>query len=266
MQLQIYQIAAFTASQFGGNPAAVVPLATWIDDSLMQKIAAENNLSETAFFVPVADGAWHIRWFTPAVEVPLCGHATLASAAVIRERLNHAHWPIHLRSASGPLAVDFDGESYVLDFPVNEPVPTELADGLEAALGHEVLEAYIGQDIVMVVLPDEAAVASLKPDFAAIAKRTKHGVIATAAGDSVDFVSRFFAPALGIDEDPVTGAAHCMLTPYWSARLGKKELAARQISSRVGVLGCEARGDRVRLHGRAVFFMDGEISLACSHK
>jgi PhzF family phenazine biosynthesis protein len=266
MQLQIYQVAAFTASQFGGNPAAVVPLATWIDDSLMQKIAAENNLSETAFFVPVTDGEWHIRWFTPAVEVPLCGHATLASAAVIRERLNHAQWPIQLQSASGPLAVDFDGYSYILDFPANKPAPTDLPEGFEAALGHEVLESYIGQDIVMVVLPDETAVASLKPNFAAIAERTEHGVIATAAGDSVDFVSRFFAPALGIDEDPVTGAAHCMLTPYWSGRLGKKELAARQISSRVGVLECEACGDRVRLRGRTVFFMDGQISLACSNK
>jgi PhzF family phenazine biosynthesis protein len=262
MNLQIYQVAAFTETQFGGNPAAVVPLDAWIDDTLMQKIAAENNLSETAFFVPVADGEWHIRWFTPAVEVPLCGHATLASAAVIRERLDHAQWPIRLQSASGPLVVDTEGDSYVLDFPANKPSPTELPEGFEAALGHDVLESYIGQNIYMVVLPDEAAVALLRPDFAALAERTEHGVIATAAGDSVDFVSRFFAPALGIDEDPVTGAAHCVLTPYWSARLGKKELDARQISSRVGVLGCEDRGDRVRLRGRTVFFMDGQISIA----
>jgi PhzF family phenazine biosynthesis protein len=262
MQLQIYQVAAFTEAQFGGNPAAVVPLAAWIDDALMQKIAAENNLSETAFFVPVSDSEWHIRWFTPAVEVPLCGHATLASAAVIRERLQHAQWPIHLQSASGLLTVDLAGEAYVLDLPANKPAPTELPEGFETALGHEVLESYIAQDIFMVVLPDEAAVASLRPNFAALAERTKHGVIATAAGDSVDFVSRFFAPALGIDEDPVTGAAHCVLTPYWSGRLGKKKLDARQISSRAGVLGCEDCGDRVRLRGRAVFFMDGQISLA----
>jgi PhzF family phenazine biosynthesis protein len=262
MQLQIYQVAAFTDTQFGGNPAAVVPLAEWIDASLMQRIAAENNLSETAFFVPVSEGEWHIRWFTPAVEVPLCGHATLASAAVIRERLDHDQWPIRLQSASGSLAVDWDGASYILDFPANKPQPTDLPAGFEAALGHEVLESYIGDDIYMVLLPDEAAVASLTPDFAALAERTKHGVIATAAGDSVDFVSRFFAPALGIDEDPVTGAAHCMLTPYWSARLGKKELDARQISSRAGVVGCVDRGDRVSLRGRAVFFMDGRISIA----
>jgi PhzF family phenazine biosynthesis protein len=262
MQLQIYQVAAFTEAQFGGNPAAVVPLAAWIDDALMQKIAAENNLSETAFFVPVSDSEWHIRWFTPAVEVPLCGHATLASAAVIHERLKHEQWPIHLQSASGPLTVDLDGQSYVLDLPANKPAPIELAEGFEAALGHEVLESYIAQDIFMVVLPDEAAVASLRPNFAALAERTEHGVIATAAGDSVDFVSRFFAPALGIDEDPVTGAAHCVLTPYWSEKLGKKNLDAKQISSRAGVLGCEDCGDRVRLRGRAVFFLDGEISVA----
>lgn len=262
MQLQIYQVAAFTDTQFGGNPAAVVPLAEWIDASLMQRIAAENNLSETAFFVPVSEGEWHIRWFTPAVEVPLCGHATLASAAVIRERLDHDQWPIRLQSASGTLPVDWDGAAYILDFPANKPQPTDLPEGFEAALGHKALESYIGDDIYMVLLPDEAAVASLTPDFAALAERTKHGVIATAAGDSVDFVSRFFAPALGIDEDPVTGAAHCMLTPYWSARLGKKELDARQISSRAGVVGCVDRGDRVSLRGRAVFFMDGRISVA----
>ena len=262
MQLQIYQVAAFTDTQFGGNPAAVIPLVEWIDDSLMQKIAAENNLSETAFIVPVSDGEWHIRWFTPAVEVPLCGHATLASAAVIRERLNHAQWPIRLQSASGRLTVDLDGEYYVLDLPASVPVPTRLVEGIEEALGHKALESFVGDDIVMVVLPDEAAVASLNPDFTALAERTVHGVIATAAGDSVDFVSRFFAPALGIDEDPVTGAAHCLLTPYWSARLGKKELNARQISSRAGVIGCVDRGDRVSLRGRAVFFMDGKISVA----
>jgi PhzF family phenazine biosynthesis protein len=262
MQLQIYQVAAFTDTQFGGNPAAVVPLSEWIDAALMQKVAAENNLSETAFFVPVADGEWHIRWFTPAVEVPLCGHATLASAAVIRERLNHTQWPIRLQSASGPLAVDVEGESYVLDFPASPPKPMELPDGFETALGHEVLQSFIADDIVLVLLPDEAAVASLEPDFAALAERTKHGVIATAAGDTVDFVSRFFAPSLGIDEDPVTGAAHCLLTPYWSERLGKKELHARQISSRAGSIECRDCGDRVRLKGGAVFFMDGQISLA----
>ena len=261
MEFPIYQVAAFTEAQFGGNPAAVVPLSAWIDDSLMQNIAAENNLSETAFLVPVADGEWHIRWFTPAVEVPLCGHATLASAAVIRERLDHATWPISLQSASGQLSVDYDEGSYVLDFPANKPLPVELPEGLAAALGHDLLESYIARDIFLVVLEDQAAVASLQPDFAALARCCEHGVIATAAGEQVDFVSRFFAPAIGIDEDPVTGAAHCVLTPYWSARLNKTQLCARQISRREGVLECEDRGDRVSLRGRAVFFLSGQISL-----
>lgn len=262
MQLPIYQVAAFTDSQFGGNPAAVVPLAEWLGDALMQKIAAENNLSETAFFVPLADSEWHIRWFTPIVEVPLCGHATLASAAVINERLHHDSWPIVLQSASGALVVDRDGDSYVLDFPASRPVPTELPQGFEAALGHAAQESYMAGDIYMIVLPEETAVAALRPDFKALAGLTKHGVIATAAGESVDFVSRFFAPSLGIDEDPVTGAAHCVLTPYWSERLSSKKLVARQISSRSGIIGCEDRGDRVLLRGQAVFFLDGRITVA----
>ncbi len=262
MQLPIYQVAAFTEAPFGGNPAAVVPLSAWIDDSLMQEIAAENNLSETAFFVPVGNGEWHIRWFTPAVEVPLCGHATLASAAVIREKLNHDVWPIRLRSASGTLFVDFDGDAYVLDFPASKPVPTDLPPGFEAALGHAAVESLIADNIYMIVLPDERTVASLQPDFGALAERTNHGVIATAAGDSVDFVSRFFAPSLGIDEDPVTGVAHCVLTPYWSERLGKEKLVARQISKRGGVLECTDRGDRVSLRGHALFYLDGQIRVA----
>ena len=260
--LPIFQIAAFTDKSFGGNPAAVIPLETWLDDSVMQNIAAENNLSETAFFVPVGPAEWHIRWFTPAVEVPLCGHATLASAAVIRSKLEHSDWPITLRSASGPLIVDIDADQFVLDLPANHPQPVALPDGLLAALGARALESYIGaNDIYMVVLPDEASVAGLHPDFRALGAVTKHGVIATAPGDRVDFVSRFFAPAIGIAEDPVTGAAHCILTPYWSRRLNKDKLDARQISSTVGVLTCEDHGDRVKLRGGAVFFMAGEISI-----
>lgn len=261
MEIPVYQVAAFTDTQFGGNPAAVVPLTEWLDETRMQKIAAEMNLSETAFLVRLAEGEWHIRWFTPTVEVPLCGHATLASAAVIRERLKHDNWPIRLQSASGPLEVDVDGESYILDFPASRPVPTDLPDGLEPALGTINAEGFIADDMYMVVLPDEAAVASLEPDFQALAKLTKHGVIATAAGDKYDFVSRFFAPSLGIDEDPVTGAAHCVLTPYWSGRLGKRALKAKQISARTGVIECLDRRDRVSLSGRAVFFMDGRMSL-----
>lgn len=262
MQLPIYQVAAFTDRQFGGNPAAVVPLPEWLDGSLMQRIASENNLSETAFFVAVGNNEWQIRWFTPAVEVPLCGHATLASAAVIHEKLHHHKWPILLRSASGPLFVERNGQHYVLDFPALRPVSTDLPQGFTAALGHAVAESYMADEMYMVVLPDEAAVRSLRPDFRALAERTRHGVITTAAGNDVDFVSRFFAPSLGIDEDPVTGAAHCVLTPYWSERLGKKELVAKQVSSRGGMLGCVDRGDRVGLRGQAVFLLDGKISVA----
>ena len=255
MELTIYQVAAFTSQPFGGNPAAVIPLEDWIDDSVMQKIAAENNLSETAFFVPVAENEWHIRWFTPAVEVPLCGHATLATAAVIDAKLGNENWPIKLQSASGPLFVDKVGDAFVLDLPVNKPQPVELPDGLEAALGAEIVESYIGRDIYLLVLKDEATVAALRPDFAAMGSVVEHGAIATAEGDQVDFVSRFFAPGIGIDEDPVTGAAHCVLTPYWSKRLGKTTLEARQISSRVGELLCEDLGARVKIRGNAVFFL-----------
>lgn len=262
MQLQIYQVAAFTDREFSGNPAGVVPLDDWIDDALMQKIAAENNLSETAFFVPVSNGTWHIRWFTPEIEVPLCGHATLASAAVIRERLNHDEWPIHLQSASGMLEVDVDGNAYVLDFPAIMPQAVELPAGFDAALGCDVTESFIADEMFMVVLPDEATVASLAPEFPALARLTRHGVIATAKGDRDDFVSRFFAPSLGINEDPVTGVAHCVLTPYWSARLGKRRLAARQISSRGGIVECVDCDDRVSLRGQAVFFLDGRITVA----
>lgn len=258
--LNIYQVAAFTNQSFGGNPAAVIPLESWLSDSLMQKIAAENNLSETAFFVPLGQNEWHIRWFTPKVEVPLCGHATLASAAVIRSIMGHENWPVTLQSASGPLTVDTDADGFVLDLPTNHPQPVGLPDGIETALGVRVVESYIGNDIFMVVLPDEASVSALQPDFGALAEVTTHGLIVTAPGDRVDFVSRFFAPAIGIDEDPVTGAAHCMLTPYWSKRLNKDKLEARQVSSRVGVLLCEDHGDRVRLRGTVVFFLAGKIS------
>jgi PhzF family phenazine biosynthesis protein len=254
-------VAAFTERMFGGNPAAVIPLQNWPDDVLMQNIAAENNLSETAFFVPVAESEWEIRWFTPTVEVPLCGHATLASAAVIREKLGHANWPIRLRSASGPLQVSTAGDLYTLDFPSNKPLATELPDGLEAALRIDVDAAYLAHDIYMVVLSDESSLAGIAPDFAAIAARTSHGVIVTAPGETVDFVSRFFAPAIGIDEDPVTGAAHCVLTPYWAERLGKKKLEARQISKRLGQVLCEDRGERVLLSGKVRFYLDGVITV-----
>jgi PhzF family phenazine biosynthesis protein len=261
MELDIYQVAAFTDGPFGGNPAAVIPLERWIDDDLMQRIAAENNLSETAFFVPTGSAEWQIRWFTPSVEVPLCGHATLASAAVIRDKLGQTSWPITLHSASGALIVDVENDGFVLDFPANRPTPVDAPAGLGAALSTNEFEMLRGRDILMAVLADEAAVAELDPDFPALARIVEHGLVVTAPGDEVDFVSRFFAPAIGINEDPVTGAAHCLLTPYWSERSGKRRMRARQISSRVGHLECEDHGERVHLKGKAVFFLSGRISL-----
>ena len=261
MELTIFQVAAFTEQMFGGNPAAVIPLREWLGDAVMQAIAAENNLSETAFFVPVADNEWHIRWFTPAVEVPLCGHATLASAAVIDRTTKQVAWPIRLRSASGQLSVDKDGDAYSLNFPSNKAEPVEILPGLESALGSEILELYLGRDIYMALLANESSVAALRPNFSQLKLLIEHGIAVTASGSDVDFVSRFFAPAIGLDEDPVTGAAHCLLTPYWSSRLGRKRLRARQISSRVGELECEDLGDRVQLKGRAVFFLSGTIKL-----
>jgi len=261
MDLKMYQVAAFTRQSFGGNPAGVIPLDRWLPDELMQNIAAENNLSETAFFVPT-DAGWHIRWFTPTVEVPLCGHATLASAAVIDAKLHHSSWPITLDSASGTLTVGKAGDGYELDFPASEPHAMDIPAGLADALGCELAECFIARDLLMLPLPDEQAVAAVAPDYARLAKLVDHGVIVTAPGDRVDFVSRFFAPAIGINEDPVTGAAHCALVPYWSQRLGKSKLAARQISSRGGDLGCEDRGDRVGLRGNVAFFLEGDISIA----
>lgn len=261
MEFDIYQVSAFTSKSFGGNPAAVVPLESWLDDTLMQSIAAENNLSETAFFVRRGGSEWEIRWFTPAVEVPLCGHATLASAAVIQSHLGHPDWPITLHSASGPLTVDVEGDTYILDFPARIPEVIDVPDGLEAALGTPVGECLRGGDITMAVLADESAVARLHPDFPRLAEIVKFGLIVTAPGDSVDFVSRFFAPAIGIDEDPVTGSAHCVSTPYWSAKLGKPALTARQISSRTGELYCEDCGDRIRIHGSAVFYLRGKFTI-----
>lgn len=260
MELNLYQIAAFADRPFSGNPAAVVPLESWLDDVTMQNIAAENNLSETAFFVRADDG-WRIRWFTPAVEVPLCGHATLASTAVIHQVLGHEDWPLVLQSASGPLTVDRDGDRYALDFPANPAQPVEMPADIAAALGDSPTECLLAGDIYMLTYRSEQAVASLAPDMAALAGPTSHGVIATAAGDNCDFVSRFFAPAIGIDEDPVTGVAHCVMTPYWAERLDKTRLGARQISARGGDVDCELRGDRVILRGEAGFFLRGTISV-----
>lgn len=257
--LDLYQVDAFTDRVFGGNPAAVCPLDDWLPDATLQAIAAENNLSETAFFVR-EDAGFGLRWFTPTVEVDLCGHATLASAWVIVHSLGDASPLLRFSTRSGVLTVARDGEALVMDFPARPPAPCEPPPGLLAALGLaglplQVLEA----DDYIVVVEDAAVVASLSPDIRALAGLPKRGVAVTAPGGDVDFVSRWFGPNVGVDEDPVTGSAHTALAPYWSARLGKARLRARQGGRRQGALECERTGDRVRLRGQAVVYMQGRI-------
>ncbi len=258
MQLPIYQVDAFTGRVFCGNPAAVVPLESWLPVETMQSVALENNLSETAFIVREG-GGYRIRWFTPAVEVALCGHATLASAHVIFEKLGHASDDVNFESqSSGPLRVFREDGRLVLDFPSRPGdacnAPAQLVEAL-GATPIEVREAPYW----LCVLESEAEVAALAPDMRGLANFEP--VIATAAGTDVDFVSRMFAPNHGIDEDPVTGSAHCTLTPYWSKRLGKKTLTARQISARVGDLICEAHGERIHVAGHTVLYLEGTISI-----
>lgn len=247
---------------FAGNPAAVVPLESWLDDATLQAIAAENNLSETAFLVPDGAGAdYAIRWMTPTTEVDLCGHATLAAAYTLFHEGAVAEDHVTFSSASGPLVVSRDGECLTLDFPCN---PTELVAtpaGLADALGCDIAETHAARNYLLVPLSDQPRVETLEPDFAAIAGATPHPVIVTAPGASVDFVSRFFAPRQGIPEDPVTGSAHCVLAPYWAHRLGKTSLRARQCSTRGGEMLCEVRGDRVHLSGYATLYLKGEIQI-----
>lgn len=259
MRLPIFQIDAFARKAFHGNPAAVMPLEEWLPDSLLQAIARENNLSETAFFVPEGD-AFRIRWFTPVTEVDLCGHATLASAWVILNELFPEWDGVSFVSQSGPLAVRREGEFYVLDFPSRPPVPVTPPAGLAEALGAEVLETWQSRDLVA-VLADEATVRQLQPDFAALARLDAFAVVVTAAGDTCDFVSRFFVPKEGIPEDPVTGSAHSTLIPFWAERLGRDRLHARQLSRRGGDLLCGLIGDRVAIGGTAVKVLEGEFLL-----
>ncbi len=261
MRLPIYQVDAFAEKLFGGNPAAVCPLAEWLPDATMQAIAAENNLAETAFFV--REGAdYALRWFTPAVEVDLCGHATLASAHVVFSLLEPARSSVNFRTLkAGVLTVARQADMLMMDFPARPAVAVEPPAGLLAALGGSPREVLKARDH-MVVYGSAAEVAALKPDFAALGKLDCWAAMATAPGeDGVDFVSRFFAPRQGIDEDPATGSSHCTLVPYWAARLGKRELKARQLSRRVGTLYCAQNGDRVAIGGRAVLYLKGEIAI-----
>ena len=257
MKLPIFQVDAFSDQLLRGNPAAICPLTEMLPEQLMLSIARENNLSETAFLVG-NDGEYRIRWFTPAFEVPLCGHATLASAVVIREFLEPGRDRVSFESASGTLGVTYEQGWYELDFPADPAVEVNAMPALTRSLGCEPVEIR-QSDYYFAVFESEQQVRDLKPDFASMMELDKFGVIVTAPGSDVDFVSRFFAPQAGINEDPVTGSAHCTLTPYWSDRLGKDRLEARQISARGGSLRCTMRGDRVGIAGQAAVYMQGEI-------
>lgn len=262
MKLTIYQVDAFTAKLFGGNPAAVVPLQKWLPAKKMQQLAMENNLSETVFFAPSKnkEADYDIRWFTPAVEINLCGHATLAASHIIFQELKPKKKKIVFNSQSGLLQVTRNGEKIEMDFPSWKPKPvTEIPEGLAAALGNVPIESLHQSRDLMVVLKDEAAVLQCQPDFGAL-KEIAGKVIVTAPGATYDFVSRFFAPGVGVDEDPVTGSAHSQLIPYWSEQLGKKKMKAKQLSTRGGVLGCvQLNEERVLMIGTCVLYMKGKF-------
>ncbi len=259
MKLRLWQVDAFTSQPLAGNPAAVVPLESWLPDDLMMRIAAENNLSETAFFVHEPDG-WRIRWFTPAIEVELCGHATLASSHVLLRHLQPGLDGVTWASRSGPLAVTRQGGRLAMDLPAYPCRRIDTPPLLAEALGAEPLETWLGVKM-MAVFASEADVRALRPDFGKVARIEAFGVIATAPGDTSDCASRYFVPQAGVNEDPVTGAAHCQLVPWWAQRLGKRELFARQVSARGGELWCEARDGRVTLAGDAVDYLEGVITV-----
>ena len=260
MKLPLYQVDAFTRRLFGGNPAAVVLLENWLPDEILAAIAAENNLAETAFVIIQPD-VIALRWFTPAVEVDLCGHATLAAAQVIFRHYLPAADSLSFSTRSGNLVVTRAADRLSMDFPARPGTPVEITDTLVAALGIRPREVYRARDL-LAILDSEAEVQSLQPDMQRIAALDAFAVIVSARGAAVDFVSRFFAPRAGIPEDPVTGSAHCTLVPYWAARLGKAELSARQLSARGGELHCRLAGDRVLIAGHAVEYLRGEIDVA----
>jgi PhzF family phenazine biosynthesis protein len=260
MKTKIYQIDAFTDRLFQGNPAAVCPLAAWLPDETMQRIGAENNLSETAFYVRSGD-AFEIRWFTPTVEVDLCGHATLASAHVLFNHERYRGRQIVFSSRSGILKVAREGDFLVLDFPVDTTEEVKPPKELVKGMGLQPQKALRGRSDYMLVYASEADIEGLKPDFGLIAKATARGIIATARGTRVDFVSRFFAPQAGIPEDPATGSSHTTLTPYWSKVLGKLELTSLQLSKRRGSFKCRLRNDRVEIAGQAKTYLVGKIEI-----
>jgi len=259
MQLKIYQLDAFTDKIFGGNPAAVIPLTEWLSDELLQKIALENNLAETAFYIPAGD-KFHIRWFTPTVEVDLCGHATLATAYTIFQYENYSKSIIEFTSRSGILRVEKQGDFLELDLPMDKLTETETPKALIEALGAAPKKTFKGLTDYMLIFDNETQIKTFKPDFRKMAEVDCRGIIVTAKGNEVDFVSRFFGPNSGGDEDPVTGSAHTSLTPYWAKVLGKNEFKARQISARGGELTCTLIGERVKIAGRVTPYLIGEIA------
>jgi PhzF family phenazine biosynthesis protein len=258
-ELPIYQVDAFASEVFAGNPAAVCPLEAWLPDEVMQAIAMENNLSETAFILKNGVN-YDLRWFTPAVEVDLCGHATLGSAYVVASHLEPGRDRVVFHSKSGPLAVTRVGDLFTLDFPSRPPERLDDHTAVEAALGTAPEELWRA-GMNMAVLADETAVLAARPDVARVAVLPGDGLIVTAPGHSCDFVSRYFAPHAGIPEDPVTGSAHCVLTPYWAGRLDRARLSARQVSARGGELVVEDRGERVLISGRVAPYLEGRITI-----
>jgi PhzF family phenazine biosynthesis protein len=261
MRTALFQLDAFTSRRFAGNPAAVMPMDGFPGDAVLQAVAAENNLAETAFLVRQGED-YRIRWFTPTTEVPLCGHATLASAAVVMQRLEPGRRRAVFHSASGPLTVSRTSTAYVMDFPARHSKPRPTPPGLPAALGAEPVEVVADDFNYLVLLESARVVRELAPNIAAIGRMDRSGVIVTAAGDGHhDFVSRYFAPAKGVPEDPVTGGAHCALAPYWANRLNKSDFRAYQASRRGGEIICRVRSDRVELEGTVVFYLEGEVNI-----
>ena len=260
MRIPIYQVDAFTSQRFHGNPAAICPLEEWLPDETLQAIAAENNLAETAYFLRRSEGVYELRWFTPAVEVDLCGHATMASAYVLWNCLGFDGERVGFDTRSGRMWVTRDGAKLALDFPSRPPAACTPCTGLVEALGGAPQQVLAARDY-FVVYRTAAEVLALQPDMQALCGIDRFAVIVTAPGGDCDFVSRFFAPAKGVPEDPVTGSAHCSLIPYWAERLGKSQLFARQVSKRGGELYCELRGDRVRIAGEGVLYLEGNIEV-----
>jgi len=260
MKIPIYKVDVFTGKLFGGNPAAVCPLNDWLTDKTMQNIAMENNLSETAFIVKENDH-YRIRWFTPTVEVDLCGHATLASAHVFFNYLDYGNNQIIFHSRSGELKVRKDGKLINLNFPSDIMNKIPVTEDICSGLGLMPVEAFTGKTDLMLVYISQEEIENIKPDFELISSIFARGIIVTAKGNDVDFVSRFFAPRVGVPEDPVTGSAHTSLIPYWSEKLNKTELTALQLSKRKGELKCKMLGDRVEIAGEAVTYMSGYIEI-----